>query len=82
MRCPPLDAIGYAQTRGLNIDRQRQNPAMIPTKAPLAMSSDSSIRFIDISAKVELRLFIFHSFMHSPPPGKYIEHQSNLCRIL
>ena len=55
---------------------------MIPTKAPLAMSSDSSIRFIDISAKVELRLFSFHSFMHSPPRGKYIEYQSNLCGIL
>ena len=55
---------------------------MIPTKAPLAMSSDSSIRFIDISAKVELRLFNFHSFMHSPPHGKYIEYQANLCRIL
>ena len=55
---------------------------MIPTKAPLAMSSDSSIRFIDISAKVELCLFSFHNFMHSPPREKYIEHQSNLCRIL
>ena len=55
---------------------------MIPTNAPLTMSSDSKIRFIDISAKVELCLFSFHNFMHSPPREKYIEHQSNLCGIL